>query len=149
MWHTHGAGGRISAENISNVCPQRTLAFSPLHSSGEFKSTLQRCSGPFTMDPHCTSYNSIHSSALQLYTPDLEICLSSSFHHSSDTINHTQENQPKPVFPLTLRYGGGAAAGTRRVENSIRHRTESLVSDAAALAWQKQQSSVARICRLL
>lgn len=123
MWHTqqaHTYGGGTSVENISNVCPQHTLVFSPRHSSGEFKSTLQRRSNQFTMDPHCTSYNSTHSPTLQLYTPDLEICLSSSFTTPSTALRKISLN---PCFPLTLCYrGAAAAAGTRRVENSIRHK---------------------------
>lgn len=97
---THTGG--ISVENISNVCPQHALVFSPRHSSGEFKSTLQRCSNQFTMDPHCT-YDSIHSSTLQLHTPDLEICLSSRFTTQSTTLRKISLNL---CFPSLSATGG-------------------------------------------
>lgn len=106
MWqtrvaHTHR---RDHVENISSVCWGHTLGFLDVfklcsqHSTWEFKSFQQRSSNQFTTDSHCTSYKSIHSFAPQLYTSDLQICLSSSCMMQSTT----QENQLKPVFSLLL-----------------------------------------------
>lgn len=79
-------------ENISSVSWGHTLEFLDAfklcsqHSTWEFKSFQQRSSNQFTTDSHCTSYKSIHSFAPQLYTSDLEICLSSSCMMQSTTL---------------------------------------------------------------